>query len=101
GGTHDDLSSFPTRRSSDLLLEAVEGPHRPEVRPRLPESGLRDTKSQNRPGQTNPRLPGPIPNIRNIPAHNLGFTGRDGLLASVRSEEHTSELQSRFDLVCR
>src|SRR5699024_11491624 len=25
----------------------------------------------------------------------------DALAASVRSEEHTSELQSRFDLVCR
>src|SRR5437868_13177961 len=24
-----------------------------------------------------------------------------GMLRSVRSEEHTSELQSRFDLVCR
>src|SRR5699024_11645661 len=29
-------------------------------------------------------------------------TGREGvLLADDRSEEHTSELQSRFDLVCR
>src|SRR5699024_11713683 len=25
----------------------------------------------------------------------------EGLLANMRSEEHTSELQSRFDLVCR
>src|SRR5699024_11252614 len=25
----------------------------------------------------------------------------DGELSSIRSEEHTSELQSRFDLVCR
>src|SRR5699024_11581417 len=25
----------------------------------------------------------------------------DGLMAKLRSEEHTSELQSRFDLVCR
>src|SRR5207249_6959874 len=29
----------------------------------------------------------------------LGFDVRHG--ASIRSEEHTSELQSRFDLVCR
>src|SRR5699024_11255370 len=27
--------------------------------------------------------------------------GRSGLVAKARSEEHTSELQSRFDLVCR
>src|SRR5207249_6861519 len=26
---------------------------------------------------------------------------RQGILTEVRSEEHTSELQSRFDLVCR
>src|SRR5207249_7023457 len=26
---------------------------------------------------------------------------RDGVLEQPRSEEHTSELQSRFDLVCR
>ena len=79
-----DLFGLSDDAARAALLEAVEGPRRPEVRPRLPESGRRDTKSQNRPGQTNPRLPGPIPNIRNIPAHNLGFTGRDGLLASVR-----------------
>src|SRR5207249_2555299 len=28
-------------------------------------------------------------------------TGEDTRVAEVRSEEHTSELQSRFDLVCR
>src|SRR2546428_6850402 len=32
----------------------------------------------------------------------LGFAGRfSPISASVRSEEHTSELQSRSDLVCR
>ena len=25
----------------------------------------------------------------------------DSVMAAIRSEEHTSELQSRFDLVCR
>src|SRR5699024_11560323 len=30
-----------------------------------------------------------------------GFRQRIGIGCSVRSEEHTSELQSRFDLVCR
>src|SRR5699024_4374347 len=29
------------------------------------------------------------------------FTSRTNTLLDVRSEEHTSELQSRFDLVCR
>src|SRR5699024_11444922 len=35
---------------------------------------------------------------------NIRITGRKDifrLLVSLRSEEHTSELQSRFDLVCR
>src|SRR5699024_12141233 len=32
----------------------------------------------------------------------LNVTGSGGMfLAEIRSEEHTSELQSRFDLVCR
>src|SRR5207249_10441088 len=30
-----------------------------------------------------------------------GFTEIGGLCTQMRSEEHTSELQSRFDLVCR
>src|SRR5699024_9696317 len=36
-------------------------------------------------------------------AHHAGFWLRDeeGNLTKKRSEEHTSELQSRFDLVCR
>src|SRR5207247_6999837 len=34
--------------------------------------------------------------------HDLGELGRGAFLeARVRSEEHTSELQSRVDLVCR
>src|SRR5438067_2852548 len=40
-----------------------------------------------------------------VPDHLTQLAGRDepGLLGKigVRSEEHTSELQSRFDLVCR
>src|SRR5699024_12506554 len=31
----------------------------------------------------------------------LGVQLKSGKLAALRSEEHTSELQSRFDLVCR
>src|SRR5207249_8395574 len=31
----------------------------------------------------------------------LLFQGQQGGLRPIRSEEHTSELQSRFDLVCR
>src|SRR5207247_8787987 len=71
---HRDLHSFPTRRSSDLLLTptSVERQKR-QFRESLPLVG-----KMNRAGV--------------------------GLLAGTdlaRSEEHTSELQSRVDLVCR
>src|SRR5699024_2111015 len=33
--------------------------------------------------------------------HDLGIVGLRELIGDERSEEHTSELQSRFDLVCR
>src|SRR5699024_12123394 len=40
---------------------------------------------------------------RNIEARNRGENRQSiiGGLSFIRSEEHTSELQSRFDLVCR
>src|SRR5699024_11861393 len=39
--------------------------------------------------------------LSNFPAIILLFTCGSKLLSNLRSEEHTSELQSRFDLVCR
>src|SRR5699024_11348260 len=86
--------SFPTRRSSDLCPPsrswlrrqhpAVRGSGvRVAVRGHLvvPSAALSLLHSPN---------PGPI------------SPGPDqSRLRSVRSEEHTSELQSRFDLVCR
>src|SRR5439155_24452331 len=60
---HRDLHSFPTRRSSDLLVA--------------------------RPAAGGLGMVGEIAHVR------------VGLLESFRSEEHTSELQSRGHLVCR
>src|SRR5699024_11929451 len=77
------LSSFPTRRSSDLAARCgdpllVIGPER--VQPcQVVGARLR------RHAVANERL-------------HEGFVLAD---AEYRSEEHTSELQSRFDLVCR
>src|SRR5690606_41277944 len=77
-----DLHSFPTRRSSDLLLE--------------------------RPGQRGLQLLGAT-----LGGDELGLRGIDvgldleltrraiGPAEHPRSEEHTSELQSRENLVCR
>src|SRR5207249_11230150 len=44
-----------------------------------------------------PTLP-PIPSQADTKIHLIN---RPGSVQTVRSEEHTSELQSRFDLVCR
>src|SRR5699024_12686984 len=76
--------SFPTRRSSDLRCPAAGcrrvlrriGPPRRRSRPaRRPRS----PPTSGAAGEPRGRAPGSAP----------------------RSEEHTSELQSRFDLVCR
>src|SRR2546430_12887330 len=52
-----------------------------------------------------------MPEIVNLPTHRRGFLGRiaagaaalglGGLVAPLRSEEHTSELQSQSNFVCR
>src|SRR5699024_12150802 len=90
---HPDLRSFPTRRSSDLLiLDALRATVRgSELDLSLPDglsgwvSAPHGVTSQVR--QTHPDTV------------ELMCTARLDPLG--RSEEHTSELQSRFDLVCR
>src|SRR5437868_7472732 len=50
------------------------------------------------------RSPGPASRARRHPSAAPvpeGAGGQGGTGAALRSEEHTSELQSRFDLVCR
>src|SRR5699024_11934023 len=77
---HRDLHSFPTRRSSDLFW-------------RIEEAAELVTQAEQRlvltaDGEATLRL----------------LKRADALLSKElhsRSEEHTSELQSRFDLVCR
>src|SRR5207249_5834205 len=90
---HRHLHSFPTRRSSDLTLYNYTA--RPiyqgtvqilidKVQPKvLPIKELVDGATAD--FQTEYQL----------------LRGRLLLERVVRSEEHTSELQSRFDLVCR
>src|SRR5207248_11745370 len=70
-GDHRDLHSFPTRRSSDLSSPAPK---------------LRTSRA------TEPRLAAIC-----VPTS----TTRQRSMKSLRSEEHTSELQSPYDLVCR
>src|SRR5207249_5894465 len=88
------LHSFPTRRSSDLLRplgrkrerNAGADPHRHRLR------GLGGARGREASAGGGDR------DARRLHAVLGAFRGAALLL---RSEEHTSELQSRFDLVCR
>src|SRR5699024_12428844 len=79
------LPSFPTRRSSDLVAYAIVH--------MLPTDLLLNMGSSHGLAMVFSMLLAAI-------IWNLG-TWYFGLPASSRSVEHTSELQSRFDLVCR
>src|SRR5207249_9998474 len=87
--THRHFPSFPTRRSSDLAFSRGE-PVRlhDDGRAARVDMGVRSARRVEarkfRSGNS-------------VSRHE--FLGE--LLGALRSEEHTSELQSRFDLVCR
>src|SRR5207249_11568327 len=86
-GHHCSLLSFPTRRSSDLYVQFL---HRAgELLKAFQEQFLLICGS----------FLGPA--LQHV---EMSLSGVDLLLEDIllfRSEEHTSELQSRFDLVCR
>src|SRR5690606_39882899 len=82
-GNHGDLHSFPTRRSSDLKKIFLNG------RSIFIRNGS---------------LPPFRKLIRDIGKSSFSFakkSRRNMMLPTMRSEEHTSELQSRENLVCR
>src|SRR5207237_10930378 len=78
---HRDLTSFPTRRSSDLVIIA----RSPQV--------LAAFTAANKNWQ-------PIDPHESRPWTD-DYTNLFGALVAGRSEEHTSELQSHLNLVCR
>src|SRR5690606_41880012 len=91
---HPPLRSFPTRRSSDLQLAAG--------KPLILRRGNRRRSDRVRPARASRKAKGGT----GQQGRTLQYTGsgdRDGgvVVAGVRSEEHTSELQSRENLVCR
>src|SRR5437867_10477617 len=86
---HQALHSFPTRRSSDLLqlFLGPEEPPRPNQEHDEQAEERRDVREQ-----------------RIAPAHGGHLDGGDeerGGHDAARSEEHTSELHSPYDIVCR
>src|SRR5207248_10841159 len=91
---HPALHSFPTRRSSDLVLHhglelarARRGDHHAAPFREEPKGGDEHLASHQK--QRHPHRQAAPP----------GNPVQDGRVA--RSEEHTSELQSPYDLVCR
>src|SRR5206468_8576587 len=95
---HRDLHSIPTRRSSDLETEIAE--RAAEVREKIAaaEAEVREVEAELK-RQENQAAEAEI---------RLSFVDRtivqqDAMVRTdhLRSEEHTSELQSRSDLVCR
>src|SRR5690606_41879589 len=79
-----DLHSFPTRRSSDLRAKGSAV--------RQSARGVRESHTASRPL---------IPKARTLKNHFCQPPASDRKLNAARSEEHTSELQSRENLVCR
>src|SRR5206468_11874010 len=94
---HLDLHSFPTRRSSDLFLISTTS-HRSSI------SGW-FTRAEDASQVAYSEVSGCT--RTQMPEHRHRNPGRTALACSIsspsrkRSEEHTSELQSRSDLVCR
>src|SRR5699024_12474652 len=83
-----DLLSFPTRRSSDLCADQVrqDRARRRQHRRAAGAAASPSARAARRHGVSG--------------SHGGAQSGADHWRTD-RSEEHTSELQSRFDLVCR
>src|SRR5207249_10440845 len=87
-----ELHSFPTRRSSDLGCETG---HKKEGKNMVQTASLFNQLLHHF-----PRIEfGALVKETKAERHARGFTCWAQFVS--RSEEHTSELQSRFDLVCR
>src|SRR5699024_12384818 len=92
---HLYLHSFPTRRSSDLWNDVMIFNEYKEMTNMninwklIPDEGLEEKRNLALSGGTLPDA-----------FHNASIPVKD-IFKYGRSEEHTSELQSRFDLVCR
>src|SRR5690606_41659486 len=92
------LLSFPTRRSSDLDLCLALAANLPD---RIPEFAARTRVWHLRSALvcgTDRRGPG---NQAVLSRHRVGAIVTRAAFPMPRSEEHTSELQSRENLVCR
>src|SRR5437868_8815909 len=92
-----DLHSFPTRRSSDLVGACV-GMRGSRVKNIVRE--LNNEKVDIIRWSSDPK-DYVLEALKPAKVKNLVFDTEKKSVQISRSEEHTSELQSRFDLVCR
>src|SRR5699024_11989789 len=92
---HRELHSFPTRRSSDLV-GIGDGHSYVEPVQSLCVPGTQRAVSE----QVDVVHPTGQPMLDHL-VHLATDDETGDVIADPRSEEHTSELQSRFDLVCR
>src|SRR5438874_5270722 len=92
-GPHRDLHSFPTRRSSNLFAGA-----KPKERT---SSGIRPSCSSRSASNCRPPWYPVKSSWRYVGTSSVSQPTMTARGRSDRSEEHTSELQSRRDLVCR
>src|SRR5207248_5125024 len=92
------LPSFPTRRSSDLALTDMYLGRLKKYDPMLKfVVTLAEDRARAKAQEADREI---AAGKYRGPLHGLPWGAKD-LLAVKRSEEHTSELQSPYDLVCR
>src|SRR5437867_10624775 len=101
------LHSFPTRRSSDLPLRATSLLSEPHHCSQSHITALRATSLLSEPHHcsqshiTALRATSLLSEPYHCPQSHITALRATSLLSEPRSEEHTSELQSPYDLVCR
>src|SRR5204863_1413508 len=92
------LHSFPTRRSSDLSRTGRRGVVDAFVgSPVLVQRMLAHAEARAHPGKSERRAQKRLAQVPSLG----GVVALAEIHGAIRSEEHTSELQSRRDLVCR
>src|SRR5207249_8685193 len=99
--TLQDLPSFPPRRSSDLCSEAEAHAELRRARLAVAATECREHEEVRQP-QVGGRVAEvcDVENVVQLDARVELYNIFNVANFSNRSEEHTSELQSRFDLVC-
>src|SRR5699024_11902751 len=93
--------AFPTRRSADLVTAAEALIQRGYGLEQTPGNAIYLQQNYLKFGKTDYQVGLTLPSIEGVPENATVQLSFDWAPMVGRSEEHTSELQSRFDLVGR